>query len=108
MDVGAEEEAVVEHERVEGSLPPPPPPDQLRLARPVPARRLGQPVPAVALVHPLPPQALDQVLAVLRLLLGLQVVLQPVPGPPVALRPERLRKAALDQAALRRGKVLRL
>jgi hypothetical protein len=62
----------------------------------------------VALVHPLPPQALDQVLAVLRLLLGLQVVLQPVPGPPVALRPERLRKAALDQAALRRGKVLRL
>ena len=75
MDVGAEVVAV-EHVRVADS-----PLRRLPLAR------------HLALPHPARP--LGQVLA---LVLDLQVVLQPVPGPQVALLPVRWRKVPLAQA----------
>jgi hypothetical protein len=54
------------------------------------------------------PRPLGQVPRARRLVLGLQVVQQPLPGQPAALLPARLRKAALAPAAVRQGKVLPL
>jgi len=60
------------------------------------------------LARPLRSRPLARVLEALRLPPGLQVVRPPLPGPPAALQPGRLRKAALAQALVRLDKVLPL